>query len=108
MRHLPAAQGERDANHAEIVAAYEQMHCSVLDLSSLGFGCPDILVGAAGGALELVEIKTAHGRLSKSQNRFIRDWRGPKPKVVRSIGEAIDHASALRRRGLNAWAERLA
>ena len=37
-----------DANHAEIKAAFEKMGCSVVDLSRMGEGCPDIAVGYGG------------------------------------------------------------
>jgi hypothetical protein len=101
---MPAAQGERDANHQEIVDAYEACLCSVQDLSAVGFGCPDLNVGCGGefGANDYVEIKTDHGRLSKSQERWIRDWRGPKPRIIRTVDEAIAHAQELRRRAVMA------
>jgi len=85
----------RDANHNEVVAAFEEVFCSVFDAAPMGFGFPDLVVGCAGITL-LVEVKTEHGRLEKSQERFIRDWRGGKVHIVRSRDQAIDLAQATR------------
>ena len=93
----PAAQGAPDSNHADIVQAYEDCYCSVQDTHALGFGFPDLVVGIA-GQTELVEIKTDHGRLEKSQIRFQRDWRGSKVTVVRSQADVINHVQNVRER----------
>lgn len=69
-----------DSNHAEIVAAFRDMGCTVLDLSRVGCGCPDILV-ARNGQNVLVEIKDGRKkpsacRLTPDEQRFHETWKG--------------------------------
>jgi len=91
----PAAQGRPDANHAEIVATYEALHCGVIDTHGQGFGFPDIIVHFSGYCAP-VEIKTEEGKLRASQERFIRDWKGPKVEVVRTVDDVIAHVTRVR------------
>lgn len=91
----PAAKGRPDANHNSIRDWYEALYCSVVDLHSVGFGCPDLLVGVSGRS-ELVEVKTECGNLEPSQVRFIRDWRGSKVTVVRTQADVINHVQNVR------------
>lgn len=91
----PAAQGRRDATHAEVVKAYEDAYCNVIDLSHVGFGCPDVLIALSGGCW-LREIKTERGHMEASQKRFGETWRGPKIQLVRSSADAINDALNLR------------
>ena len=76
-----------DENHKEIVAALEAIGCSVLDLSRVGDGCPDILVGWRSTCV-LMEIKKLGGKLNKDQELFHQLWRGS-ICVVRTPEEAI-------------------
>lgn len=78
----------RDENQGEIEQAFRQAGCSVLDLSRVGGGCPDLLVARAGVSV-LVEVKTATGALRQSQECFLRDWRG-RAEVVRSVDDVLD------------------
>lgn len=76
MRHAP----RQDANHQEIVKALKACGASVLDLSGVGKGCPDILVGLRGFNW-LVEIKdgskvASRKKLTEDEERFCRSWRG--------------------------------
>ena len=71
-----------DANHKAIVQALEQIGASIEPKGPL-----DVIVGY-GGANYLLEIKTAHGRVSSSQSQFLATWRG-QAQVVRSISEAF-------------------
>lgn len=71
-----------DANQTAIIAAFERMGCSVADLSSMGKGICDILVGH-GGLCILVEIKSSkkithrkEGQLTPAQERFWARWTG--------------------------------
>lgn len=84
-----------DNTHAEVIAAYEAAYCNVLDLSKVGFGCPDILVALAGRCY-LREIKGEHGQIEPSQKRFMDTWRGPKIQVVRSHADALNDVLNLR------------
>lgn len=82
----------KDGNHHAIVRAFKQAGASVLDLSGVGDGCPDLLIGIAGVDL-LVEIKlpigkrggTAHSDLNQIQRAFHSSWRGRSPVVVRRV-----------------------
>jgi hypothetical protein len=93
----PAAQGERDVNHAELAKVYEELFCSVIDTHALGFGFPDLVVGFA-GQTELVEVKTEKGKATPAQERFTRDWRGSKVRIVRNRQEVVEHVLEVRRR----------
>jgi Holliday junction resolvase len=79
-----------DANHAEIVRALRSVGCSVLDLSRVGSGCPDLLVGWKGRQMVLMEVKVDKGELNAEQVTFADAWRGIEPVVVRSVKEALD------------------
>lgn len=94
----PAAQGRRDENHADIKRFYEELFCSVVDCSKLGFGCPDLNVGIANYVNDWVEVKTEAGHLEPSQIRFQRDWRGRKIVVVRTHADVIAHVQDVRER----------
>ena len=61
---------------------------SVLILSAVGKGCPDLLVGWRGENL-LVECKTKRGTLTPDQKRFFLCWRG-NVAVVRNPLEAVE------------------
>lgn len=91
----PAAQGRRDSNHADIAKMYEDAYCTVLDLSHVGFGCPDLAIALA-GRMYLREIKTDHGHLEASQKTFQTTWRGPKIEVVRTQADVINDVLNLR------------
>lgn len=82
------AHGRVDNNHRQIVTALRDAGRSVLDLSGVGKGCPDILVGFHGVNV-LLEIKSAKGDLTEPQEKFFASWRGQRA-VVRTIAEAID------------------
>lgn len=101
----PAAQGRRDANHGELAEHYEAMFCSVLDLSHVGFGCPDLAV-ACSGRMELVEVKTADGELNAAQKRFASVWRGPKIVIARTRDDVEAHIKAMRKRTVDNLMER--
>jgi hypothetical protein len=88
---------KRDANHSELVECYQELHCGVIDTSSLGFGFPDILVHFSGYCAP-VEIKTEDGKLSAKQERFIRDWKGPRIYVPKSRDDVIRHVQEVRQR----------
>lgn len=90
---MARTRAKKDHNHAEIVAAFRQMGCSVEDLSCQGKGCPDIAVFIA-GCVVLVEIKnpnTWYGQkgLSKRQREWAAAWKGAKPEIVRSVEDAV-------------------
>jgi hypothetical protein len=101
MRH-PAAQGRTDANQSEIVAAYEELYCRVIDTHKVGQGYPDLTVRVGtrrGPMVQLVEVKTLDGELSKSQQRFKSEW-GSCVVVVQTREEVFAHVEAVRRANL--------
>lgn len=71
----------RDANHKDVGDYLRALGWSVLDLASLGNGCPDIVVGKPGFAC-LVEIKDGSlppsARKLTEKEQTVRDnWDGP-------------------------------
>lgn len=77
-----------DANHAEIVQAFEQLGCSVFSTHAVGGGFPDLAVGCNGRTL-LVEIKTERGDLTKAQREFIEQWKGDTIHIVCDTDDVI-------------------
>jgi len=92
-----------DANHAEIISAFESLGCSVVDLSATAgaavrnIGVADLLVGIA-GVNELVENKTEDGKLSMSQLAFNERWRGAPAHKVASVNDVIDLVQSVRKK----------
>lgn len=82
----------RDLNHGDIVAAFQRCGYSVLDLSQVGGGCPDLLVGRRGRD-RLIEVKAGRGRVSDEQRRWAQTWSGDYPLVVRAIEDVYALAS---------------
>ena len=81
-----------DNNHREIVEGLRQAHRSVLDLSGVHKGCPDILVGFQ-GINYLLEIKSSKkAKLTPAQVEFHSAWRGQRLVVI-SLEEAIEATS---------------
>jgi hypothetical protein len=79
-----------DANQTEIVKALRDAGATVMILSSVGRGCPDLLIGKNGINL-LAEIKNLEGRgrrLTPAEQDFIDTWRG-QVTVIRNIEEAL-------------------
>jgi hypothetical protein len=95
-----------DTNHAEIIAAFERLGCSVADLSGAAgdsvrnIGLPDLLVGIAGVDL-LCEVKRPEGKVHRDQQGFYGRWRGRPPVVVRTPMDA-EHVVQAVRYGLRA------
>ena len=85
-------RAKKDGNHTAIVQALKAAGRSVLDLSTVGGGAPDLLVASPrGDRTLLIEIKDPKGRnrVEPSQSRFHESWKG-ELVVVRSPQEAID------------------
>ena len=81
-----------DANQTEIVKTFRSLGASVLILSSVGKGCPDLMVGIFGRNF-LVEVKDGKkppsGRkLTEHEQLFFDGWKG-QVCVVKSPDEAI-------------------
>lgn len=85
-----------DANQAEVVKALRAAGCGVLDLSSVGKGCPDLLVHPPTypecRMVVLMEVKNKKGRgdkLTPAQEKFHAEWKGWIYRVT-SPAEALD------------------
>ena len=69
-----------DGNHAEVMAAFRALGCSVLDLSRLGGGCPDLAIGVRGRTV-LIEVKDGSKppsarHLTLAEQEFFDGWKG--------------------------------
>lgn len=76
-----------DANQAEIVQALRDAGATVKDLSKVGQGCPDLLVGY-NTVNYLIEVKVPGGKLTPDQRVFHSQWLG-KVYIVRTSDEAL-------------------
>ena len=80
-----------DANHSEIVEAYERLGVAVVDLSRVAElsrpGLPDLLCSLHGQTW-LTEVKTDTGELSDAQRHFAELWKG-QIHVVRTVDDVI-------------------
>lgn len=64
-----------DGNQTAIVMALRAHGWSVLSLSTVGKGCPDLLVGAQSLNI-LLEVKMPKGKLRPKQEAFTQSWHG--------------------------------
>lgn len=81
-----------DANHGDVVKALRQIGCSVTDLSRLGQGVPDLLVGYRSKNI-LLEVKdgaktASRRKLTDDEASWMLLWKG-RAHVVNSVAEAI-------------------
>lgn len=79
-----------DANQASIIAVLREVGATVVDLSAVGKGCPDLLVGHR-GVTYLLEVKNVKGRnrLTPDQDVFYAWWRGAPVTIVRTADDAL-------------------
>ena len=89
-----------DANHAEIIRVLRKAGCSVLDMSRLGGGAPDILIGYGGISLP-AEIKCgakppSARKLTPKQREWHDSWTGG-CRLILSPLDALETAATLRR-----------
>lgn len=87
-----------DANQKKLTDLWRKMGVSVLNLSSVGKGCPDVLLGittpSKGRINILVEIKDgnkppSHRKLTPSENDFFESWKG-QIIIINTELEAVD------------------
>jgi len=86
-----------DANQSAIVSALRAVGASVVDLSAVGKGCPDLLVGFRGRTY-LLEVKNKAGRnrLTADQDVFLAWWHGVPPVIVYNENDALTAIDAVR------------
>lgn len=85
-------RARKDDNHKEIEAVFLKAGASVLDMSQLGNGAPDIAVGYRKQNI-LIEIKDGKKppsarRLTADEERFMQTWQG-RYQVISSVDEAL-------------------
>ena len=100
------AKGHRDANHVELVNVLNALGFLVIDLSAVGGGVPDLLVGRR-GVISLCEIKNpdgtngavkAGGGFTEQQRNFIDLWNSQARvtvHVVTSLNDVVALAGKL-------------
>ena len=78
-----------DVNQREIVQALRSFGAVVHDLSGVGQGCPDLLVGYRGKTV-LVEVKRDNkAKFTPAQVKWNEAWRGGLVARIESIDDAI-------------------
>ena len=78
-----------DVNQREIVQALRTFGAVVHDLSGVGSGCPDLLVGYRGKTV-LVEVKRdSKAKFTPAQIAWNEAWRGGLVARIESIDDAI-------------------
>ena len=82
-------KSKRDCYHRELVGQLRNMGASVQDLSRVGYGCPDLLIGFHCSNL-LMELKRPDGKLNPKQIRWQEIWKG-QTVAVYSLKQAIDY-----------------
>ena len=90
-----------DLNQNDIVDAFRKLGASVLVLSAVGQGCPDILVGIRSLNRRinvLVEIKGIKGALTSDQFTFHCEWKGD-VRIVRTIEDAAQLVNEMKSLG---------
>lgn len=88
-----------DENQPEIVKTFRQLGASVLILSNLGKGCPDICCGIFGKNY-LFEIKNGKKppsgqKLTEKESEFFESWKG-QVKIITSTEQVIEFINSLR------------
>lgn len=78
-----------DDNQKTIIHTFIALGASVLNLSTVGRGCPDLLIGYRGTSC-LVEIKSStKASYTEPQIKFMQEWRGGTVSRVDSVDAAI-------------------
>jgi len=78
-----------DENQKQIIHTFIALGASVLNLSRVGEGCPDILIGYKKHSV-LCEIKRDNkAPYTESQVKFMQNWRGGAISRIDSIDAAI-------------------
>ena len=78
-----------DENQNLIKHTFIALGASVLDLSRVGQGCPDLLIGYR-GKCAMVEVKSSNkAHFTEAQLKFIKNWRGGPINRIDSVEGAI-------------------
>ena len=98
---MPRYAATRDGNHTEVVKRFESWHASVLDLSKVGGGCPDLLIGLCGKDVQC-EVKPGDGtaqqrRLRPKQAKHKAEWKGRPVEKIESVADVDALCERIRR-----------
>jgi rhamnose utilization protein RhaD (predicted bifunctional aldolase and dehydrogenase) len=78
-----------DENQKQIIHTFICLGASVLNLSRVGEGCPDILIGYKNNSV-LCEIKRDEkAKYTEPQIKFMQNWRGGPVSRIDSVDAAI-------------------
>jgi rhamnose utilization protein RhaD (predicted bifunctional aldolase and dehydrogenase) len=78
-----------DENQSQIFHTFIALGASVCNLSTVGRGCPDALIGYKGKTV-LVEIKRdSKAPYTEPQIKFMQEWRGGAISRIDSVDAAI-------------------
>lgn len=77
-----------DNNQLDIVKTFKSMGATVLNLSAVGKGCPDLLIGYKNISV-LVEVKSKIGKFTEPQLKFMEQWQGGAVNRIDSVDGAI-------------------
>lgn len=78
-----------DENQKALIHTFIALGASVLNLSTVGRGCPDLLIGYRGKTV-LVEIKRdTKAKYTEPQVKFMQEWRGGAVSRIDSVEAAI-------------------
>jgi hypothetical protein len=83
-----------DLNQREIIQGLRECGCTVVSLTIVGGGVPDLLVGWR-GQNHLLEVKQPGEMPRQTQMDWFGSWRG-KAAVVRSVDEALRYVGVTR------------
>ena len=76
-----------DSNQSDIIRMLREFGASVQDLSQVGHGCPDLMVGYRGRTFPM-EVKSADGKLTPDEVKWRDNWKG-NYYVIRDIETAM-------------------
>ena len=78
-----------DENQKMLIHTFIALGASVLNLSTVGRGCPDLLIGYKGKSV-LVEVKRdIKSSFTEPQVKFMQEWRGGAVSRIDSVDAAI-------------------
>jgi Holliday junction resolvase len=78
-----------DCNQKDIVHALRTFGATVVDLSGVGKGCPDLLIGFKGKTYLIEVKKDSKAKFTPQQLQFNELWIGGIIARIESIDEAI-------------------
>lgn len=88
-----------DDNQTDIVNAFRSLGATVLILSSVGKGCPDIMIGIFGKNY-LIEIKDGKKppsarKLTEAEAEFHQKWKG-QVDIITSLDDVLNFMKKIR------------